>query len=69
MNGGVVLDAPVSLPNGTEVEIATVVGEVSAPISRPTWAEVFRDVIGQAEGLPEDFSTNHDHYIHGSPKR
>jgi hypothetical protein len=23
---------------------------------------------GKAEGLPSDFSENHDHYIHGTPK-
>jgi hypothetical protein len=64
-DGGVVLDAPLTLPDGTEVNIAPVDQE-SAP---PTWAEVFRDVIGKAEGLPDDMAENHDHYIHGTPKR
>ena len=24
---------------------------------------------GTAKGLPEDFAANHDHYLHGLPKR
>ena len=24
---------------------------------------------GAAKGLPEDFAANHDHYLHGLPKR
>jgi hypothetical protein len=35
----------------------------------PTWGEVFESLVGSVEGLPEDMSDQHDHYIHGSPKR
>jgi hypothetical protein len=53
------------LPEGAEVEIRT-----SEPSSaNTTWAEVLRDVIGQAEGLPADSSVNHDHYLYGAPKK
>ena len=31
--------------------------------------EVFRDVIGKGKHLPADGSVQHDHYIHGTPKR
>ena len=64
-NGVIVLDAPVALPEGTEVEVLPT-GE---DLSEPTWAEVFKDVIGKAEGLPPDMARNHDHYLHGAPKR
>jgi len=28
-----------------------------------------REIIGKAEGLPQDFAAEHDHYLHGTPKR
>jgi hypothetical protein len=64
-NGVVVLDPPAVLPEGAEVQIISTNGE---PLP-PTWAEVFKDVIGKAEGLPADSSINHDHYLYGTPKR
>ena len=35
----------------------------------PAWSDIFQDLIGSLEGLPDDMAENHDHYIHGSPKR
>lgn len=64
-NGVVVLDPSASLPEGAEVQVIATNGEALPP----TWAEVFKDVIGKAEGLPADSSTNHDHYLYGTPKR
>jgi len=71
-NGVVVIDSPVPLPEDAEVEVALKVPPVPAePHSTAigTWAEVFADVIGKAEGLPSDASHNHDHYLYGTPKR
>jgi hypothetical protein len=34
-----------------------------------TVAERFDFLIGQAHGLPADFSRNLDHYLYGAPKR
>jgi len=63
--GVVVLDGP-SLPaEGTVVRVE----EVSPTAPHPSWAEIFKDLIGAAEGLPEDLAENHDHYIHGASKR
>jgi hypothetical protein len=63
--GVIVVEPPAQLPEGAEVEIRT-----SEPSSaNTTWAEVLRDVIGQAEGLPADSSVNHDHYLYGAPKK
>ena len=64
-NGVVVLDPPATLPDGCEVDVTIAEGQALAP----TWAEVFKDVIGKAEGLPSDSSINHDHYLYGAPKK
>jgi len=64
-NGVVVFDGPGRPPEGTIVRIE----EVSKAEPVPTWAEVFRDFIGVIDDLPEDMAENHDHYIHGTPKR
>lgn len=36
------------------------------PLPHEHWAKAFAE--GGEEALPEDFSLNHDHYIHGVPK-
>jgi predicted DNA-binding antitoxin AbrB/MazE fold protein len=63
-NGVVVLDESVSLPEGTQVQVEPVETE-----NIPTLAEQFKDIIGIIDDLPEDFAEQHDHYIHGTPKR
>ncbi len=70
-NGVVVLDECVSLPEGTEVKVEALVDE-TAPNREseiPTLYERLEPVIGMAKGLPPDFAENHDHYIHGSPRK
>ena len=64
-NGVVVLSPSANLPEGAEVEVSPVGAEPDGP----TWAEVFKDVIGKAEGLPADSSINHDHYLYGASKK
>lgn len=64
-NGVIVLDEPAALPEGVAVDVSPAEPEADGP----TWGEVFRDLTGQAEGLPTDMARNHDHYIHGAPKR
>ena len=63
--GVVVLEGPSRPAEGAEVRVQ----EVSPTADHPSWTEVFKDLIGAAEGLPEDLAENHDHYIHGAPKR
>ena len=60
-NGVVVLDESAGLPDGTQVRVDSV--------SVPTLAEQLRDVIGIVDDLPEDMAENHDHYIHGKPRK
>ena len=66
---GTVQDGVIVLENGTRLTEGLLV-EVREldEAQQPTWAEVFKDVIGTCEGLPSDLAENHDHYIHGAPK-
>jgi hypothetical protein len=63
-NGVVVLDNDPGLPEGARVAV-----EPIEPVTRRSLAERLRPVIGIAEGLPKDLAENHDHYLHGRPKR
>jgi hypothetical protein len=67
--GVIVLDPPAQLPEGAEVEVRTSEKSPSEATVETTWAQVLRDVIGQADGLPADSSVNHDHYLYGNPKK
>ena len=70
-NGAVVLDEPVTLPEGAKVEVAVLESAEATSDDRPipSLYERLESVIGIAEGLPADFAANHDHYAHGRPKR
>ena len=63
--GVVVFDGTVRPADGAVVHVE----EVAPNADQPTWAEVFKDLIGAAEGLPVDMAENHDHYIHGTPRK
>ena len=63
-NGLVVLDEPASLPEGARVRV-----EPEEAERELTLAERLKDVAGILKGLPPDFAAQHDHYIHGTPKR
>lgn len=72
VNGAIVLNGSQALPEGAEVRV-TVLPLDSDPGQRPvrrggTLYDRLQDVIGSVE-LPEDFSAQHDHYIHGTDKR
>jgi hypothetical protein len=38
------------------------------PPERSVW-DALLEFAGTAEGLPPDLAENHDHYLHGAPKR
>ena len=63
-NGVVVFDPPVTIPDGTEVQV-----EFVAAKPRKTLAERLGGVIGAVEDLPPDMAAQHDHYLHGTPKQ
>lgn len=65
-NNVVVLPPDAMLPEGCEV----IVEPVEAPAGeRGSLLDHLGDLVGSMGGLPEDFAENHDHYIHGVPKR
>lgn len=63
-NGVVVFDGQPPLPDGVRVTV-----EPEETPSRRTLADRLKPVIGIAKGLPSDLAENHDHYIHGRPKK
>ena len=71
-SGVVVLPADVTLPEGTEVMV-TLPDLPPKPATEPTvWtrlSELGRWVETLPTDLPPDLSANHDHYLHGLPKR
>ena len=64
-NGVLVLDNGVQLPDGTRVEVVV---KAQAKAASPL-GEALLKLAGAAVGLPEDMAEQHDHYIHGTPKR
>ena len=63
--GVIVLEGQIAPPEGAVVSINVIDPAPGHQPDAPTWAEVFKDVIGQAKGLPADSSENHDHYLYG----
>src|SRR5262245_38424999 len=64
-NGVVVLDEQQQLPDGTRVEVIV----HDSPVKQPTLRERLAKLAGTVDDLPEDMARNHDHYIHGAPKK
>jgi len=65
VNGVVVLQDGESLPEGTRVRVVAVDKEVE---KEPLGKRLLK-FAGTIPGLPPDMAENHDHYIHGQPKR
>lgn len=65
-NGVIVLEAGTPpLPEGTKVQVEPVdMGEAVRDLSR-----ILLGFAGTVEGLPADMAEQHDHYLHGTPKR
>jgi hypothetical protein len=70
-NGRVVLRASAKLTEGMEVIVRPIKPAARRRKSKKpeTLYDRLKSVIGRAKGLPKDFSTNHDHYLYGVPKR
>ena len=70
-NGLVVADAPVTLPEGAQVkvEILPTGGDDLPGDSVPTLYDQLAPLVGAAKGLPSDLARNHDHYLHGQPRK
>jgi hypothetical protein len=59
------------LPNLKPEELRLVKAKVDdlAKAKRQTIGDALLKVAGTAEGLPRDMARNHDHYLHGAPRR
>jgi hypothetical protein len=64
-NGVVVLDQPATLSEGTRVEVTV----RQQPKAASPLGEILLRHAGKAQGLPGDLAEQHDHYLHGTPKR
>ena len=71
-NGVIVLDDPGAIPDGAEVSVRLLKSKSprgGAKKCPATMYDRYKRFIGKAEGLPPDFSINHDHYLYGRSKR
>lgn len=72
-NGVIVPQGECSLPEGSRVRIQPVEQNGQSKAGATNLGVRLRQLAKKYEGLPcdlpEDFAINHDHYIHGTPKR
>jgi hypothetical protein len=69
---GVVQNGVIMLENGTQLSEGTRVQVIVAEVSPEgeTLGQRLMKLAGIAgDGLPEDLAENHDHYLHGRPKK
>ena len=64
-DGTITLPPEAKLPVGTQVRVTPV---SSAQDDRPIGQKLL-ELAGSVQGLPADLARNHDHYLHGTPKR
>ena len=64
-NGMIVLDPPQTLPEGARVEVVL----KSVDEQPKTLRTILLESAGCMTELPPDFAAQHDHYVHGTPKR
>jgi hypothetical protein len=65
-NGVIVLSDGATVPEGTRVQVLVPVSaeEAASPLGRRLLG-----LAGIANELPSDMAAQHDHYLHGRPKR
>ena len=77
-NGKIVLDESVPLTEGMKVRVELLQsgqnanGDRDEPIdvqSLPTLYERLKPIFGFVKDAPSDYARNHDHYLHGQPKK
>jgi hypothetical protein len=62
-NGVIVVEGADALEDGMKVKV------LIEPTRKPTLAERLLKHAGAVQGLPPDMAEQHDHYIHGTPRR
>jgi len=69
-NGHVVFDEPCPIADGVKVTVRIVDPVAAKPeTAPPTLGKRLMKHAGTVPGLPEDLAEQHDHYLHGTPKR
>jgi hypothetical protein len=76
-DGVVVLDRRVKLADGTRVRVQPVARKAAtkkaasgkAAKGGQTLGQRLMKFAGTVKGLPRDMARNHDHYIHGTPRK
>ncbi len=69
IDGKVVFDAPNTFPDGTRVEVNVTVPSPPSGLQTIPLGKRLNRLAGLATDLPPDFADEHDHYIHGTPRR
>jgi len=64
-NGVVVLPPGAELKEGAEVEVTPLISERDAE----DFTEALLRIASRTRNLPPDLARNHDHYLHGLPKK
>lgn len=64
-----VINDTIKLPEGTHLEDGTQVVVLPQPGKRVSFAERYKDLIGCVSSGIGDLAENHDHYLHGRPKK
>ena len=60
---------PVHVPDGTKVEITLPGEEASVTAGAEDVTDALLAISTRVKGLPADLAAQHDHYLHGQPKR
>ena len=68
-NGVVVLADEVKLDEGTRVRVEPLKKPGRKPRAASSLGKMLLQFAGKAKGLPADMARNHDHYLHGLPKK
>jgi len=66
---GIVENDTIKLPPGVHVPDGTSARIILETVAGRTLAERYAGLIGITDALPEDMAENHDHYLHGAPKK
>ena len=67
VKGGVVIFEAETPPEGAAVRVQLL--PATAATAAPTLWDKLRKYSGMVTGLPPDMARNHDHYIHGGPRK
>ena len=73
-DGMIKLDEPCTIPDGTKVTVLVTLpgqdpGQDHSDASRAGLGKRLLKHAGTVSDLPADLAEQHDHYIHGTPKR